>query len=859
MKAFHKDLGEGIVIKDEKEMAVIEFTDGKIERLKKDDLEIRNTVEEKIDDNLFNDTERTIARMRAFLIRSINENWGIFSVSSIELLPHQLWVCNTVNKRWPIRYLIADDVGLGKTIEAGLILWPLLDSKRVKRLLVLTPSPSLAEQWETRLNSMFDIRLKCYNAQSDTSGSFYWRNNNLVVASLPTLQSDHNGRHQRLFSSEPFDMVIVDEAHHLNWDEFSGRTLGYEFLEKLQEHNMMTSCVFFTGTPHRGKDYGFFALMRLLDRDKFDPSKDIDDLYKNLSQYLIRNNKQNVTDMKGNKLFKPIIQSPGEFTYTEDEKIFYDKLTEFILSGKTYAHTFDGRERTRVILVLMALQKIASSSIAAIKAALKTRKQTLLAQQEKEEYNLDETDDDDDALRELKETGKDFHFKLMEEEIKNLDELIDLAEAVKQESRITKISEIIKEKYPHESILFFTEYKRTQALMLSELIKIYGQDSVGFINGDEFINGVKFPDGSEHILKYTRKKSAEDFNKGKIRYLVSTEAAGEGIDLQENCHIVIHIDLPWNPMRMHQRTGRINRYGQKKSVEIVSMHNPDTLEGHIWDLLQKKIASIKQMFLNATEDPEDLMELVLGMKDTNFYNRLYSDADRNNLQSWFNSATGTLGDETAVQTINRLVGNAAKFNLAGLDEVPKFDLPDLELFFKSAVKLAKKRITVSPDGKLSFNTPDDWRNEFGIKPKYDNIIFKRKVEEGEICGVGHKIFTKALDFAASFTDDICYIDSMDSFYVYRIYDKLTYQKSAIKNKFIICKCSPDQKFEWISEEEFFKILLVLQEAKAAETVDFMPALPQELIEQIPSQAEVFRKYFREPGYELFAYFAGVFA
>jgi hypothetical protein len=98
---------------------------------------------------------------------------------------------------------------------------------------------------------------------------------------------------------------------------------------------------------------------------------------------------------------------------------------------------------------------------------------------------------------------------------------------------------------------------------------------------------------------------------------------------------------------------------------------------------------------------------------------------------------------------------------------------------------------------------------------------------------------------------------MDSFYVYRIYDKLTYQKSAIKNKFIICKCSPGQKPEWILEEEFFKILSTLQDAKTANTADFIAMLPQSLIEQIPSQAEAFRKYFREPGYELFAHFAGV--
>jgi ERCC4-related helicase len=760
-----------------------------------------------------------------------------------------------VLQRWPIRYLVADDVGLGKTIEAGLILWPLIESKRVQRLLILIPAP-IAKQWQYRMNKMFDIRLNRYTSDQDTEISDFWNRNNVVVASLPTLQADNKGRHDRFFSAAPWDLVVVDEAHHLNWEQHTGRTLGYQFIEKMQEHNKINSCLFFTGTPHRGKDYGFFALMKLLDPNVFNPKDNINEQYKNLSKYLIRNNKQNVTDMQGNKLFKPIIQHPGIFSYSPEEQVFYDKMTEFILTGKAYAMTKDGRAQTIIILVLIALQKLASSSVSAVKAALITRRNTLTKQQDKAFENADEVEEDDEAMNELNKVVVDESVILMKNEIEGLTKLINLANAVKTETRIVRIIDIIKEKYPQDNVLLFTEYKRTQALMLAALIDKYDEKSVGFINGDGYLNGIFLKDGKELKLKYTSESAASRFNSGAIRFLVSTEAAGEGIDLQGNCHILIHIDLPWNPMRLHQRVGRINRYGQTKSVEVISMRNPNTVESRIWELLQEKVSSIRRMFVNATDDPEDLMQLVLGTHDTNYYNRLYSEANAQNLKSWFNSETQTLGDNTIIQTVQNIVGNAAKFNLTGLKEVPKLDLPDLAPFFKTAIKLSQRRLTVSPDGKYSFITPDDWNNEYAIKDKYENLVFKRKTTKGEICGVGHKIFSKALDFALSFVDNVCLIDSHFSYFVYRVYDKITYQKSSIENRYIICKYLNEGAVEWISEENFYQILPSLKEYSKEEIIGKTIKVPVCLENLMQTQIEEYKDLFRELGYELFSVFGG---
>ena len=143
-----------------------------------------------------------VTRVQAECIQSVNDTWGVFSLSRIALLPHQLWVCRKVLESWPTRWLVADDVGLGKTIEAGLILWPLLSRGTVKRLLVMCPA-SLVEQWQVRLRTMFDIRLAHYTPDADTAKSEFWHTSQLVVASLQTLRADRRGRHQRMLDAPP--------------------------------------------------------------------------------------------------------------------------------------------------------------------------------------------------------------------------------------------------------------------------------------------------------------------------------------------------------------------------------------------------------------------------------------------------------------------------------------------------------------------------------------------------------------------------------------------------------------------------------------------------------------------------------
>jgi SNF2 family DNA or RNA helicase len=171
-------------------------------------------------------------------------------------------------------------------------------------------------------------------------------------------------------------------------------------------------------------------------------------------------------------------------------------------------------------------------------------------------------DEDEDVFDALERWATQEKFQLMEDELPHLKALLEAAEAIGDESKIQRIGEIIDTAYPDRSVLLFTEYKATQALVVSTLMARFGEDAVGFINGDDRLPGVCPPSGKEVVLTGSRETTADAFNQGRIRFRVSTEASGEGIDLQERYHTLIHADLPWNPMRLHQRVGRLNRYGQ---------------------------------------------------------------------------------------------------------------------------------------------------------------------------------------------------------------------------------------------------------------------------------------------------------
>ena len=741
------------MILDQGETVIVRFGD-RIESCEASSLTLRLGVADAVKLGRWAPSLDVTLKAQAAAIRSLNDAWGVFSRSRIDLLPHQLWVCHRALQDWPIRLLIADDVGLGKTAEAGLILWPLLSSGKVRRFLILTPA-SLVEQWQYRLRTLFDIRTSMYRPEVDRPKADFWSTHNQVVASLPTMRIDRAGRHDRLLDAPAWDMLIVDEAHHLNADEQTGKTLGFQFVERLVEEDRVRSCIFFTGTPHRGKPYGFWSLMGLLRPDDFGPNRQEHEQLPLLRQALIRNFKQKVADMAGNRLFQPVNNNPETYGYTDVERDFYQLLTKFILAGNAYASGLQQSERRQVTLVLIAMQKIASSSVAAIRAALKKRLYKLKKEvgEIQERYTADVPaggEDDADTYDALIRWMNQERFRLLEDELPYLEALLQAAEQIDEESKIARIGEIIESQFSDRLILLFTEYKATQALMVSTLMARFGESSVGFINGDNRLEGVWRPSGEETVLTSNREMTADAFNQGRIRFLVSTEAGGEGIDLQERCHTLIHVDLPWNPMRLHQRVGRLNRYGQKNPVDVVTIRNPNTVESRIWGKLETKLNSIMTALGYAMDEPEDLMQMVLGMAGQSFFNELFTEgssvqADR--LDEWFDAKTQSLGGKSAIATVSDLIGHCQSFDLSQLDDVPRKDLPDLVPFFHGAL-VKNRRRPEREGGAFSFKTPDAWLGAPGVRLRYEDLIFHRHPrnadESKRIVGVGHPAFDQAL-------------------------------------------------------------------------------------------------------------------
>ncbi len=811
----HPLFGSGQVVLDQGASVVVRFGHG-IEECLAADLQAVEGLAEQMAAGRLDPALRVVSKVLGECIRSINDAWGVFSRSRIALLPHQLWVCKRVLESWPTRWLVADDVGLGKTIEAGLILTPLRSSARVRRLLILAPA-SLVEQWQVRLREMFDIRIGIYVPGADTATSDFWNTQDQVIASAHTLRLDKGGRWARIFDAKPWDLVLIDEAHHLNVDDQGHRTLSFELVEALQERGKVHSLVLFSGTPHRGKDRGFLSLLKLLRPDDFDPELPLEEQIEMLPNVMIRNNKQSVTDMSGQRLFTPVQARRETYAYSPQEARFYEKLTEFIVSGKAYAAGLGFQDRRMVILILITMQKLASSSVAAVRTALGRR----LARLREAKVKLDKADKArvrlEDLLAEDDPANQDEISQLEEEiletrpeielnpnEIPALEALLNVADAVTDETKVDRILSIVDESFDGRSVLFFTEYKATQALLMGALHKRYGDGCVAFINGDGLVKSVRDASGNVSDRSEDRRLAAARFNRGEVRFLVSTEAAGEGIDLQENCSALVHVDLPWNPMRLHQRVGRLSRYGQTDPVDVVTVRNPDTVESRIWDLLDEKLKRISLAFQGAMDDPEDIRQLVIGMASPAMLTKVFADADArppgHKLDDWFDTETATFGGEDAVKTVRNLIGHVARFDFGQVaGQIPRVDLPDLVPFFKSILAVRGRRAEQPDDVRLRFRPPEEWGDDFTIASfDWYSLLFAREPEprQGEdVAGVGLRVLDRAVRDATELRGTFGAIRGLTvPVFVFSVRDRITGSEGPIRTA--VAAAEPDDAGGW---------------------------------------------------------------
>jgi hypothetical protein len=370
------------------------------------------------------------------------------------------------------------------------------------------------------------------------------------------------------------------------------------------------------------------------------------------------------------------------------------------------------------------------------------------------EYSVLEGAGQDDELSRLEEelVSLAAGVSLMEDEEPRLRELLAAADQVQRETKIERILSLVDSRFAGRSVLFFTEYKATQSLLMSQLISRFGDGRVAFINGDGRADEVIDRAGQVRTLHQTKEEAADLFNEGGVEFLVSTEAGGEGIDLQERCHSLVHVDLPWNPMRLHQRVGRLNRYGQKHRVEVVTLRNPDTVESRIWEKLNHKIENVMLAFGHVMDEPEDLLQMVLGMTSPALFRELFAEASQvpsESMAAWFDQKAATFGGRDVIETVKEIVGNCDRFDYQSMGkDVPPVDLPDLKPFFEAMLIQNRRRSKRGEDGSLSFKTPDQWLREVGVRPAYDGLTFDRSVRGKDavqrVVGVGHKAMDQAL-------------------------------------------------------------------------------------------------------------------
>ena len=309
--------------------------------------------------------------------------------------------------------------------------------------------------------------------------------------------------------------------------------------------------------------------------------------------------------------------------------------------------------------------------------------------------------------------------------------------------------------------------------------------------------------------------AADRFNRGAVRFLVSTEAAGEGIDLQESCSALIHVDLPWNPMRLHQRVGRLSRYGQTEPVDVVTVRNPDTIESDIWKCLDRKLDRITLAFQGGMDDPEDMRQLVIGMASPRMYTEVFADADPNlrgqRLEQWFDAKTATFGGEDAVRMVRSLVGNAARFDFGEVaGEIPKVDLPDLMPFFKSLFAVLGRRPNQIDDARLSFKTPQQWvKDDFTIADRYE-LLFARgpRPRDGEdVAGVGLRVVDRALRTAIDIGDALAAVGELTTpLVVFSLRDRITGTGGAVRKAVVGLQRRGDATWKMLRDWEVLKLL-----------------------------------------------------
>lgn len=547
--------------------------------------------------------------------------------SEILPLPHQLQALGRSLEKSPIRFLFADEVGLGKTIEAGLVLKELKLRGLVKRILIVAPK-GITVQWVSEMRTHFKEKFRIIlpedlrsvgkleltssnrmmgyagnnmnESEEDEKRSNAWEHFDQIIVPLDSVKpmegrqgwsrekvEEYNRTRYEDLITAGWDLVIIDEAHRLGGssETVARHKLG-EGLAEASPHLLML-----TATPHQGKSDSFYRLIKLLDEKEFPDLESIS--REKVEPYVVRTEKRKAIDADGNPLFKPRTTELVTVRWEEKHKlqrILYEELTAYIEEGYNKALI---QKRQYIGFLMLLMQRLVTSSTRAIERSLRRRIDVLSQgsfMQGIDNNSSEESFSEEDYYeldgQELLDTLIERQEQLLADELKLVNSILEIAEKcgrmgpdVKAEVLLSLLEKLQQEEdEPELKMLIFTEFVPTQE-MLREYLEARGI-TVAVLNGSMSID---------------ERKIAEFDFRDKARVLVSTDAGGEGLNLQF-CHIVVNYDLPWNPMRIEQRIGRVDRIGQKKNVRAFNFIFKDTVESRVREVLEIKLAVILREF-----------------------------------------------------------------------------------------------------------------------------------------------------------------------------------------------------------------------------------------------------------------------
>jgi superfamily II DNA or RNA helicase len=538
--------------------------------------------------------------------------------SLVDPLPHQISaVYGEMLPRQPLRFLLADDPGAGKTIMAGLLMKELIARSDLERCLVVAPG-SLVEQWQDELGQKFNLEFDILSRdmiETSRSGNPFSDRDRLIVR-LDVLARNEDLQ-DKLMSAREWDLIICDEAHRMSATYFGGEvkyTRRYQVGQKLGQ--VCRHLLLMSATPHNGKEEDFQLFMALLDGDRFEGRFRDGVHYADTEDMMRRLTKEELLKFDGRPLFPERRAYTVKYELSEAEAALYAAVTEYVRTEMNRVQRFaegDGKKRNNVGFALQILQRRLASSPAAIYQSLRRRRERLETElgearlaAKGRRAGIDEPTVNPDILRNIDEYGQD--------EIDELEELISTgattAETVEQlalevetlkgleamalgvlrsgmDTKWSQLNRILDDDLMidgagnRRKLIIFTEPKDTLHYLFDKVrARLGNPEAVDVIHGG--------------VSREERRKVIERFMQDKdMLVLIANDAAGEGVNLQRG-HLMVNYDLPWNPNKIEQRFGRIHRIGQTEICHLWNLVAADTREGEVYARLLEKLEAARE-------------------------------------------------------------------------------------------------------------------------------------------------------------------------------------------------------------------------------------------------------------------------